>query len=104
MTRLDSGWEIQPGDPRSKVVLHVPHASREIPDQERGRILLSESFLEAELDAITDAHTDLLAFAAADKAECRPWIFRNRYSRLLVDPERFPDEREEMLEVGDLTP
>lgn len=100
MTRLESGWEIQPGDPRSKVVLHVPHASREIPDQERGRIVLSDSELESELDAITDAHTDLLAFAAAEKAERRPWIFRNRYSRLLVDPERFPDKREEMLAVG----
>lgn len=100
MTRETTGWEIDPGDPRSKVILHVPHASREIPASERRRILLSDTALEAELDAITDAHTDLLAFAAADKAERRPWIFRNRYSRLLVDPERFPDEREEMLEVG----
>lgn len=100
MMRARTGWEIDPGDSRSKVILHVPHASREIPADERRRILLSDAALEAELDAITDAHTDLLAFAAADKAERRPWIFRNRYSRILVDPERFPDEREEMLAVG----
>lgn len=100
MTPEETGWEIEPGDPRSKVILHVPHASREIPAAERRRILLSDAELEVELDAITDAHTDQLAFAAAERAECRPWIFRNRYSRLLVDPERFPDEREEMLEVG----
>lgn len=100
MTREETGWEIEPGDPRSKVILHVPHASREIPAEERRRILLSDAELEAELDAITDAHTDQLAVAAAQRAECRPWIFRNRYSRLLIDPERFPDEREEMLKVG----
>lgn len=100
MTREEKGREIEPGDPRSKVILHVPHASREIPAEERRRILLSDAELEAELDAITDAHTDQLAVAAAQRAECRPWIFRNRYSRLLIDPERFPDEREEMLKVG----
>ena len=100
MTQGKAGWEIEPGDPRSNVVLHVPHASRELPPEERRRILLSDDELEAELDAITDADTDLLAFTAAERAEQRPWIFRNRYSRLLIDPERFPDKREEMLAVG----
>jgi predicted N-formylglutamate amidohydrolase len=56
--------------------------------------------LEAELDAITDADTDLLARAACGQVNKRPWMFVNRNSRLLVDPERFPDDREEMLEVG----
>jgi N-formylglutamate deformylase len=45
---------------------------------------------------MTDAHTDLIAAQAAGAA----WLFINRYSRLVVDPERFPDDREEMLAVG----
>ena len=49
---------------------------------------------------MTDAHTDVLAAAAAQEAGGRPWQFVNRCSRLVVDPERFPDEREEMLAVG----
>ena len=67
---------------------------------ERERFLLDGPSLEAELDAITDAETDRLAAAASGRAVCRPWVFRNRNSRLLVDPERFHDDQEEMLAVG----
>ncbi len=56
--------------------------------------------LERELDHITDAHTAAIAEEAARAAGVTPWRFVNRLSRLVVDPERFPDEREEMLSVG----
>lgn len=94
-------WIIRRGDPRSGVIIHVPHASRAIPAGELKRIRLRDEDLRDELDAMTDADTERLAEAAADMcSDQRPWIFENRFSRLLVDPERFPDEREEMLKVG----
>ena len=95
-----SGFEIVPGAPDGAVVLHVPHGSRVIPDEVRRRILLDDAALTTELDDMTDSHTGLVAGRAAEAAGLRPWTFANRLSRLVVDPERFPDEREEMLAVG----
>lgn len=63
-------------------------------------MVLDDDALESELDAITDARTDEIALRAADLAGLRPWVFVNRLSRLVVDPERFPDESEEMNAVG----
>lgn len=56
--------------------------------------------LARELDLITDAHTEAVAERAAQAASVTPWRFVNERSRLVVDPERFPDEREEMRSVG----
>ncbi|MZD05597.1 N-formylglutamate amidohydrolase, partial [Streptomyces sp. SID5785] len=63
-------------------------------------LLLDDAALERELDLITDAHTAQLAAAAAGAAAVAPWQFVNERSRLVTDPERFPDEREEMRAVG----
>src|SRR5690625_322142 len=93
-------FEIIPGAASSAVILHVPHASRHIPEEVRDGILLSDADLEAELDAMPHAETDRIAAQAAEAARIRPWVFVNRASRLVVDPERFPDEREEMNAAG----
>jgi predicted N-formylglutamate amidohydrolase len=95
-----SAFEIIPGGATSLVVLHVPHSSTVIPHDVRAGILLTDEELAIELDAITDAQTDLIASGAAESARVRPWIFVNRASRLVIDPERFPDDREELNEVG----
>jgi N-formylglutamate deformylase len=93
-------FEITTGDPASPVVLHVPHSSRELPASALESLTISPAEREEELDHLTDAYTDLIAARAADRAVTRPWILRHRWSRLAVDPERFPDEREEMRAVG----
>lgn len=89
-----------PGDPASPVLLHVPHGSRTVPADVRAGILLDDAALERELDLITDARTQDIAAHAARAAAVTPWRFVNERSRLVVDPERFPDEREEMRAVG----
>ncbi|GAA1407251.1 N-formylglutamate amidohydrolase [Catellatospora coxensis] len=93
-------FRIDQGDASSSVVLHVPHASRQISGPARASIGLDDAALLTELDHMTDAHTDLIAARAAGAARVRPWTFVNEWSRLVVDPERFPDEREEMAAVG----
>lgn len=96
----ERSFRIIPGDPDSRVLLHVPHSSRTVPDDVRADIVLDEQALERELDAMTDAYTDVIAERVAESSQLRPWIFVNRVSRLVVDPERFPDESEEMNAVG----
>jgi N-formylglutamate deformylase len=86
-------FDVLPGDPSSPVILHVPHSSRDLVDSG-----LFPDIVGEELDHLTDAHTDLIALRAAETAGKRPWIFVNRLSRLVVDPERFADD--EMLAAG----
>lgn len=100
MTSAVPSFELLPGAAESPVILHVPHSAREMPPEVRAGIVLDDSALARELDHIVDAHTARLAQEAAGASEVTPWRFVNRLSRLVVDPERFPDEREEMLAVG----
>ncbi|MET8377802.1 N-formylglutamate amidohydrolase [Streptomyces microflavus] len=99
-TAPQPSFRLLPGDADSPVLLHVPHGSRTIPEEVRGGILLDDSALERELDHITDSHTAELAARAAAASPVRPWSYVNALSRLVVDPERFPDDREEMRAVG----
>ena len=80
------------------VVGHVPHASTRIPSAERARLLVDDATLAAEVLRLTDAHTDRLY---AWIRELGGGLLVNRTSRLVVDPERFPDDgREPMARVG----
>jgi N-formylglutamate amidohydrolase len=82
------------------VVLHVPHCGTQIPGWVRRHLLLDEPELAAEVAALTDHRTDAIATVAAERARLRPWVLVNPVSRFVVDPERFPDGREEMAAVG----
>ncbi len=94
------GWHVETGHAQSPVILHVPHASRAIPSDVRDGIVLDDDSLAAELLRMTDSHTDVIAVRAVEASVHAPWRFVNAYSRLVIDPERFPDDREEMLAVG----
>ncbi len=76
----------------ASVLLHIPHASMQIPEQWASIFYLKDQDLRRELIAMTDSYTDEL-FASGHLAE----VLRFPVSRLLVDPERFlPDDQEPM--------
>jgi len=85
---------ITPGDSRSPVLIHVPHASRVIPPDVRADLLLTDVELAAELDEATDTATDEIAATALRHTRLRPSTVVNTFSRLVIDPERFPDAGE----------
>lgn len=89
-----------PGDASSPYIVHVPHSSTTIPDNVRAQLLLDDNALAEEVRLMSDACTEELAGLAATQVSPLPWLFVNRLSRLVVDPERLPDEREEMRQVG----
>ncbi len=73
------------------VLFHVPHDSVSIPDYCRGLFVLTDEELERELIRMTDLHTlDLFTGGIPHEQ-----VFRFPVSRLLVDPERFPEDRDE---------
>jgi N-formylglutamate deformylase len=93
-------FEIVGGDASSSYVVHVPHSSTSIPDDVRAQLLLDDVALAEELRRMTDAHTAELARLAAAQVRPRPWLFINGLSRLVVDPERLPEEHEVMSGAG----
>lgn len=76
---------------RPTAVLHVPHASVEIPPDARDAFLLSDAELAVELRRMTDRYTDELF--ALDPSLATAVAFP--VSRLVVDPERFLDDAAE---------
>lgn len=74
------------------LVVHVPHSSQEIPEEFLPQYRLSSEALAGELLAMTDLFTDELFSSALDLGGT---MFVNRVSRLVMDPERFPDDEDE---------
>jgi N-formylglutamate amidohydrolase len=71
------------------VLVHLPHDSTVIPSAERADFLISEADLRQELLWLTDWHTAALY---AEGVPARD-IVRAEVSRLVVDVERFADDR-----------
>ncbi len=72
------------------ILLHIPHASKLIPSRWRSIFLLTDELLEKELITMTDGFTDEL-FNLGSKTDRLEFPV----SRLLVDPERFPEDADE---------
>ena len=80
---------------KTPVILHAPHGGRRIPAEHLGSYIITLAELEAEKDLMTDHYTDDLV-TDIDGASA----IINELSRFAVDVERFPNDTEEMNEVG----
>ncbi len=74
---------------QTPIILHIPHSSRYIPADVRSGILLNDADLRRELLRMTDWYTDELFDIGIGTAIVYP------VSRLVADPERFVDDKEE---------
>jgi N-formylglutamate amidohydrolase len=72
-------------------VVHIPHASTVVPAAARSSIALSENELQHELLTMTDHFTDELFRVSKNLAK----TVKFPVSRLVVDPERFVNDRDE---------
>jgi N-formylglutamate amidohydrolase len=77
--------------PSPRAVVHIPHSSTTVPDDVRRTFVLSDPALEQELLRLTDRYTDELF--SLDPLNVIPVVFG--VSRIVVDPERFPDDAQE---------
>lgn len=76
-----------------EVIIHIPHSNQEVPINVRGQFLLEDGDLQQEILKMTDCYTDEL-FSIPSEV-CQPVIFP--VSRLVVDPERFIDDKKEIM-------
>ena len=95
-----NSFKIIPGSLNSPIIIHVPHAGTIVPVDAEKDIMLPKEDLTTEVFTMADTKTDQIAHAVYEKIETKPKLFINNLSRLVIDPERFPDEREEMNSVG----
>jgi len=80
-----------------QLVVHVPHASVFIPDDAWSEFLVPRDQVEAEALESADLHTDEMARQAWPQAK----VIEAQVSRIIVDVERYDDDRkEEMAAVG----
>ena len=77
-----------------KVLFHVPHSSTVIPEHCRDSLLISDEALAEEVRVMTDWHTSELFSKAIEKFGTSVEF---PISRLVVDPERFDDDKMEAM-------
>lgn len=72
-----------------KLVLHIPHSSINIPIKDG--FIVDENIIQSELNKLTDWYTDELFDSPNDI------IIRADFSRIFCDPERFIDDKVEVM-------
>jgi N-formylglutamate deformylase len=76
------------------IIYHIPHASRYIPEDQYPYFCISQDELDKELHLMTDHFTDHIFKSTASLDDL---IIEFPVSRLVVDPERFSDDNQELM-------
>lgn len=97
---ISGHWVVEGVGESPLVLFHVPHAGLQIPDEVRSGIVLDDEELAHEVLVMTDWHTDQIARAASRLCGVATVSFVNQLSRLVIDPERLPDDVEPMAAIG----
>ncbi|KFI63284.1 N-formylglutamate deformylase [Bifidobacterium longum subsp. longum] len=80
------------------MLVHTPHAGRLVPDGfDRTRLTDAEAF-DQTCEQVRDRHADTLGLMIA--ARLHATIMLDHTTRMWCDPERYPDDREEMNTAG----
>ncbi len=74
---------------KNKIILHIPHSSTNIPITDG--YLVDKKSLDKEILKLTDWYTDDLFYSNEDE------MMRADFSRIFCDPERFPDDSQEIM-------
>ena len=83
-----------PGDATIPLVVHVPHSSTRIFKEARSQLAFTDDELDTELLVITDGYIDGLYQPTLKLGEL---MFANRTSRLVINPERFQKDENELM-------
>jgi len=92
--------EIKKGKVVVPILAHIPHSSTFIPPEMKANFLLSDDELQKELLRMTDKYTDEI-FSCVSELGGISVVYN--YSRLVLDPERFRDDKKEKMadkEIG----
>jgi N-formylglutamate deformylase len=76
------------------MIFHIPHASTTIPGDIQSQFVLDDETLSIEILKMTDFYTDELFYEAADQDDV---VVKYPVSRLVVDPERFREDDQEIM-------
>ena len=95
---MNCPYEIRKNNVTVPIIANIPHSSIFIPPELRSSFLLNNDHLQRELLKMTDRYTDEI-FSCVTELGGISFIYP--YSRLVLDPERFRDDKNEtMAEKG----
>jgi len=89
----NSSFIVSAGEAASPPILDIALATACIPAQVGAHIVLSDEQFASDQGHMSDSHTKRIAMRATNAVSVSPWQFVDQLSRLVLDPERFPDHR-----------